>query len=51
MEKIILEPEPKLLDVGAGTRVKTLDAWSWNQSQSLKFELRLHRPGDRLERR
>jgi len=35
----------ELLNVGAGARAKNLDAWSWNQSRSLKFEFRLHSPG------
>jgi len=40
MDQIILEPEPKLLDVGAGAKI----AGVWSQSRSLKFRFRLQSP-------
>jgi len=44
MNQIISEPVQKYMNVGAGVGAKTLDACSWRQSRSLKFEFRLHSP-------
>jgi len=41
MDQILLKPETKTFNVGAGTGDKNFDAWSW----SPRFEFRLHSLG------